>query len=128
MSEILVAEDDPVSQRVLAAIVTYLLLLTSLDGKQNDLQGMDAGADDYLTKPVDPDQLKARLRVAERGHQTPDAALTQRRSPRCDSSADVTTVSSINTCDERPARRAHATPPALPSTSRRTTSCAYLTN
>jgi hypothetical protein len=27
---------------------------------------MDAGADDFVTKPVDPDQLRARLRVAER--------------------------------------------------------------
>lgn len=45
---------------------TYVIVLTALDGKERYLEGMDAGADDYLTKPLDADQLRARLRVAER--------------------------------------------------------------
>jgi DNA-binding response OmpR family regulator len=45
---------------------TYIVVLTSLSGKGSYLDAMDAGADDFLTKPVDMDQLTARLKVAER--------------------------------------------------------------
>ncbi|MGE3727108.1 MAG: PleD family two-component system response regulator [Candidatus Sericytochromatia bacterium] len=45
---------------------TYILLLTGMEGKANLIQGLEAGADDYLEKPVDPAQLKARLNVGVR--------------------------------------------------------------
>jgi two-component system, cell cycle response regulator len=48
------------------SIYTYVLLLTSKGEKTDILQGLDAGADDYLTKPFDSQQLRARLRVGER--------------------------------------------------------------
>ena len=117
---ILIAEDDPVSRRILAATVeklghevlraedgveawdlfqtqpvdvvitdwmmpradgldlcrriraegraryTYLVLLTALRGRERYLDGMDAGADDFLTKPFDRQELHARLTVASR--------------------------------------------------------------
>jgi DNA-binding response OmpR family regulator len=45
---------------------TYLILLTSLSGKTNYLEAMNAGADDFITKPFEKDQLAARVRVGER--------------------------------------------------------------
>lgn len=45
---------------------TYVILLTVLDGREYFLKGMEAGADDFITKPWDEQQLAARLRVAER--------------------------------------------------------------
>ncbi|HLG94491.1 MAG TPA: response regulator transcription factor [candidate division Zixibacteria bacterium] len=45
---------------------TYVILLTAKTGRENFLEGMEAGTDDYLTKPFDADELKVRLKVAER--------------------------------------------------------------
>jgi diguanylate cyclase (GGDEF)-like protein len=40
---------------------TYILLLTAKSQKDDIIGGLEAGADDYLTKPFDPPELKARL-------------------------------------------------------------------
>lgn len=44
----------------------YFILITAHGGKEQYEVGMDAGADDFITKPLDLDELRARLRVAER--------------------------------------------------------------
>ena len=61
-----------VVQRVRAAKPGLpLLILTALDGLHNRVAGLNAGADDYLLKPFDLDELIARIRaVVRRSHHT----------------------------------------------------------
>ncbi|HUP05435.1 MAG TPA: diguanylate cyclase [Bryobacteraceae bacterium] len=44
----------------------YILLLTARTESQDLVEGMDAGADDYLTKPFHPQELRVRLRAGRR--------------------------------------------------------------
>lgn len=45
---------------------TYVILLTSLDGEEEMVEGFDAGADDYITKPFRIHELRARIRTGVR--------------------------------------------------------------
>lgn len=47
-------------------LYTYVILLTSNTKKEQIIEGLDAGADDYLTKPFDPGELLARIAVGRR--------------------------------------------------------------
>ena len=44
----------------------YMVLLTSKGTKEETVLGLESGADDYLTKPFNAEELRARLRVGER--------------------------------------------------------------
>jgi len=45
---------------------TYILMLTAKVRKQDIVEGLESGADDYLIKPYDPHELRARLRAGRR--------------------------------------------------------------
>jgi len=63
-------KDGPDICRIIRArpqtVPVYLILLTALAGRQSIIEGLEAGADDYITKPFDPGELRARLGVARR--------------------------------------------------------------
>ena len=48
------------------ALYTYVILLTSKHDRRDRLEGLRAGADDYLVKPPDLEELVVRLGIAER--------------------------------------------------------------
>jgi putative two-component system response regulator len=67
----------------------YFILLTSRDGSDDVVEGMSAGADDFIVKPFEPAELKVRIRAGERilGLETRDlmifalAKLAEARDP-----------------------------------------------
>jgi len=62
--------DGPEVCRIIRArpqtLPVYVILLTTLGGRQNIVEGLQAGADDYITKPFDREELHARLEVGRR--------------------------------------------------------------
>lgn len=56
-------------------LTTQVLILTARDSTTAKVAGLDAGADDYLTKPFELDELLARLRVLERRLGTATSSL-----------------------------------------------------
>ena len=57
----------------------YTILLTSMDRKEDIVAGLDSGADDYVIKPYDPNELRVRLKAGERIVSPPERVD---RSPR----------------------------------------------
>ena len=57
----------------------YIILLTALGDKESVVTGLDAGADDYVGKPYDPNELRARLAVGGRVVALNDQLLDARR-------------------------------------------------
>ena len=59
-----------------AGLETHILVLTAKDALDDKVKGLDIGADDYLTKPFQLEELMARLRaLIRRTHQVKDPIL-----------------------------------------------------
>lgn len=69
----------------------YILLLTAKAQKRDLLEGMEAGADDYLTKPFDANELRARLRVGQRIIELQDELIAAREALRFRATHDLLT-------------------------------------
>jgi diguanylate cyclase (GGDEF)-like protein len=69
----------------------YILLLTGKDDKQDLIDGLNAGADDYLTKPFDIGELRARLRAGKRILSLQHELIKAREALRFDATHDALT-------------------------------------
>jgi len=69
----------------------YTVLLTARNDKKHVVQGLDAGADDYLVKPADPLELEVRLRAGSRVIDLQEQLLTAREALRFEATHDALT-------------------------------------
>ena len=69
----------------------HIVLLTSKESKKDVVVGLESGADDYLIKPCDPEELKARLRTGLRILQLEDKLVEAREDMRFKATHDSLT-------------------------------------
>lgn len=69
----------------------YILLLTSKDDKEDVVQGLTAGADDYIVKPVDMHELQVRLRAGRRIIELQEELIATREELRIQATRDFLT-------------------------------------
>ncbi len=69
----------------------FLVLLSSKESKKDIVTGLESGADDYLTKPFDAEELKARVRTGERILRLEDSLVEARESMRYQATHDQLT-------------------------------------
>lgn len=69
----------------------YILLLTVRNGREDVVRGLEAGADDYVTKPFNAHELQMRLRVGTRILELQDELIAARETRRRHATHDVLT-------------------------------------
>lgn len=70
---------------------TYILLLTSKESKEDLVQGLSSGADDYIVKPVDMQELQVRLRAGRRIIELQEELIATREELRIQATRDFLT-------------------------------------
>ena len=86
-------------------------MLTSLEDKEHVLRGMQAGVDDYLTKPLDRNDLSARLIAASRVTALHRQIVEQQR----ELESEVAMAAGIQMRPAAPAARPRSTAPTWPA-------------
>jgi len=81
----------PPAKRRESASYQYILIVTANDTRQDVVRGLEAGADDYLTKPFDKGELRARLRVGTRILTLQEDLIRAREDLRFQATHDVLT-------------------------------------
>src|SRR6266853_5664077 len=72
-------------------VYVHMVLLTAKESKLDVIEGLESGADDYLIKPFDPAELKARLRTGLRILQLEDRLVEAREDMRFKATHDPLT-------------------------------------
>jgi DNA-binding response OmpR family regulator len=67
-----------VARRIRSFSMSYIIMLSARDEEIDTLMGLDAGADDYLTKPFRPRELRARIEAMLRRYHTEPAPGEQK--------------------------------------------------
>jgi len=70
---------------------TYIVLLTGKQQRSDVIEGLDAGADDYVIKPFEPDELRVRLRTGKRILYLQDQLIAAREALREQATRDSLT-------------------------------------
>jgi diguanylate cyclase (GGDEF)-like protein len=69
----------------------YVILLTAKQSRDDIVAGLEAGADDYITKPCNPEELRARLRTGSRILELEDKLVEAREDMRFKATHDALT-------------------------------------
>jgi len=80
-----------IRKRVAGSSYVYIILLTSNETREEVVQGLEAGADDYLTKPFNVHELKARLRTGLRILELQDQVVSASETLRAQATHDSLT-------------------------------------
>ena len=109
-----------------------VLMITALDQPSDRVKGLEAGADDFLTKPVDDMQLMARVRSLVRLKVLTDELRARAHTGQQIAIEDAVRAMDSITVDRRPRARSstamRATPSGSAATSRRRRTCTIVTN